>query len=64
MKTTELRKHLDARMTITLRGEENGECKITIDMEAEHPYTFVVENLVGTLRGCAEHIERRIKSEA
>ena len=42
---SKLRKHLDATVTISVQGEEDGRMEVSFNIQAKEPYSFIIEGI-------------------
>ena len=42
---SKLRKHLDATVTISVKGEEDGRMEVSFNIQANEPYAFIIEGI-------------------
>ena len=42
---SKLRKHLDATVTVIVKGEEDGRMEVCFNIQAKEPYAFIIEGI-------------------
>lgn len=56
-----IRKHLDANLIVSVKGEEDGKMEVEFKIQAKEPYAFIIEGLEFGVQEALKQYKEEIK---